>query len=1023
MKVKVWVQVFVVGFVLLSWGIARSAETDFPRVPGEVIVWLSPATTISQADALAQEHGLVVKRPMRTPGMFLMSLPVPQVSNEPVIMQEKLTSLRSDSRVRQVTLNYIAQLYQIPNDPLFGVGPNQQWNLFQIGLPGASGAWAIEKGRNGIIVAVLDTDYAVGHEDFFDAASQSRLMQGYNANNGGTNVEPPPGAVPGQYFSHGTMVASCIAAGTDNGVGMAGVTWEGVKVLPIRVMNDNFQLTFALIFDGYQFVIDWNNNPANTKIVAINMSYGYLGGPNPIDFSLTQQIANQGTLPIAAAGNSRPLAPAGWPASHPHVISVAATRYVSPALEKGFFASYSSQGLPDRSRKVDLAAPSADTAPVVSVRWPNGYTTGGGTSYACPTVVGAAALLASAGMDTSEIFDALKQTAVVAPGDPVPNVDTGWGEIDVAGALTLVRPGIRAIEPEAGAVFKYQTIPIKFRLFKIRTSGPAPLVTIQKSDGSFSATVDPSNYTLTTDPNNPNIVWLEGNVRLDDGSGSAQGRWKVIVEGMEIPPSTNTFREEREVEVQFHVIPAGLSMISIPYRLEGTGVPPEGRRPEDFFPSGFRLHRWVPSVDAFGNPVGSYALYDPSGPFDQDAGFKPASAEVVRRNTTGGEVTQHGPFGIGLWLRADAPSTLDFELGPEPNVLYYRIRLKKGWNQFGNPYEFPVDWSSCLIVRIPSGQIFSILSAADARIIRPQLFRFARLFDGSLGYLSAAPPLGQLLPFESHWVFAFEECWLQVPPLPSAGAAGLGRRGVRGEGWLMQLGVVSKDASDTGNYFGVTREVNRTLDLIPEPPSVPGGVMLFFRRDDEPLGLSQDLRTLSLGREVWRVTVVPNRPRAEMTLRWNEVMRPTKRIRLMLKDEATGRVVMMRPSGSYTFTVDEDLSPRHFTILAEPEAPGRLVIGSVSVSGGARGPAPTSYSIQYSLSRPAEVSVRILRADGRVVAEIDAGTRSAGTNTLVWNGRDSRGVAVAPGVYLLQITAETAEGERARTTTPINVIR
>lgn len=1020
---KIWVQMVIVYLVFSLGGIILSAETDFPRVPGEVIVWLSPSATISQADVLAQEHGLVVKRPMRPPGMFLLSLPQPQVSNEPVLMREKLTSLRSDSRVRQVTLNYIVQLYQIPNDPLFGVAPDRQWNLFQIGLPGASGAWATEKGRNGIVVAVLDTDYAVGHEDFFDAASQSRLMQGYNANNGGTNVEPPPGAVPGEYFSHGTMVASCIAAGTDNGVGMAGVTWEGVKVLPIRVMNDSFQLTFALIFDGYQFVIDWNNNPSNPHIVAINMSYGYLSGPNPTDFSLTQQIANQGTLPIAAAGNSRPFFPAGWPASHPHCISVAATRYVSSNLEKGFVTSYSSQGLPDRSRKVDLAAPSADTAPVVCVNWPTGYTQGGGTSYACPTVVGAAALLASAGMDTSEIFDALKQTAVVAPGDPVPNVDTGWGEIDVAAALTLVRPGIRAVEPEAGAVFKYQTVPIKFRLFKIRTSGPAPMVTIEKTDGSFSAVVDPSNYTLTTDPNNPNIVWLEGNVRLDDGSGSAEGRWRIVVEGMEVPPATNTFREEREVEVQFHRIPSGLWMISIPYRLEGTGVPPGGRRPEDFFPSGFRLHRWVPSVDALGNPVGSYALYDPSGPPDQEAGFKPASVTVVRRNRGGGEVTQNGPFGVGHWLRADAPSTLNFELGPESGVLYYRIRLKKGWNQFGNPYEFPVDWGSCLIVKIPTGQLFSILSAGEARIIRPQIFRYARLFDGSFGYLAAAPPLGQLLPFESHWVYAFEECWLQVPPLPSSGMGALGRRAVRGEGWLMQLGVVSKDVSDTGNYFGVTREVNRTLDLIPEPPPSPGGVALFFRRDDEPIGLSQDLRSLSLGRETWRVTVVPNRPNAEMTLRWNEVMRPTKRIRLTLRDEATGRSVLMRPTGSYTFTTDESLSPRSFTIVVEPETPGRLVIGSVSISGGARGPAPTAYSIQYSLSRPAEVSVKILRMDGRVVAEIDAGTRSSGTNMLVWNGRDSRGVAVAPGVYILQITAETAEGERARTTTPINVIR
>ncbi len=258
---------------------ALGDETGFPRMKGQFIVKLDASTTMGQAEALAQAHGILVKRAMSTPGLFLLALPNPDLPEEPVVTQATLDELRQDPLVRVAMLNYLAEAYQTPDDPLFGTGTAEQWNLFQIGLPGADGAWAVTLGEPDVIVAVLDTDFdaspelpiVVAHEDFFDAAGQIRLLPGWNTFNQNQDVTPP---FPVGYFSHGTMVASAIVAGTNNGIGMAGVTWEGVKVLPIRIMNDQGGLEFALIFDGLQFVINWNNDPANTPIVAINMSYG-----------------------------------------------------------------------------------------------------------------------------------------------------------------------------------------------------------------------------------------------------------------------------------------------------------------------------------------------------------------------------------------------------------------------------------------------------------------------------------------------------------------------------------------------------------------------------------------------------------------------------------------------------------------------------------------------------------------------------------------------------------------------------
>ncbi len=708
------------------------------------------------------------------------------------------------------------------------------------------------------------------------------------------------------------------------------------------------------------------------------------------------------------------------------MVSIGATRYVSPALEKGFFTSYSSFGLPDRSRKVDLAAPSADsTAPVVSINYGGGYTGGGGTSYACPTAVGAFALAASAGIVRSEILDAFKETAVVKPGDPVPNVDTGWGEIDVAAAVAAASAGIRGIEPEEGAEFQYETVRFKFRLIDIRTDSPAPVVTIERTDGGFTAVVPPANYTLLPDPANPRISWIEGEVRLVDGSGGAEGGWRIKVEGTEVLPEVTVYSDEQTVEVEYFVIAAGLNMITIPYSLAGSSSPPGGRKPESFFDPGFTMFRYVPAVDPMGNPIGSYAQYSAAGPNTQDAGFTPNSAEIIKRTQVGGtpiDTPQQGPWGVGWWLNSVSDSRMDLELGPEEGVKYYRIKLEPGWNQFGNPYEFFVDWNTAMIVEIPTLRILTIDEAVAAHILLAQVFRYELLLGGAKAYTWRSPPDGQLYPFESHWVFTFQECWLQLTPIPAQfRSRGPADPRVRGDGWLMQLTASSGEAQDPANYFGVTMDLNESFDLVADPPASPGGISLWFNREGEMPPLAQDLRALSSGRETWSFTVRPNQPNADVIIRWNDVVTPTRRMRMTLRDEATARVLTMRTNGTYTFRSSENMTPRTFTITVQPEAVGRLVIGAVRVAGNSRGGG--GYSIQYSLNVAADVSIRILRTDGRLVADLESASRSAGSNAVVWDGRDERGVSVAPGVYMVQITAETAEGERARTTTPITVIR
>jgi hypothetical protein len=966
---------------LLMIGIA-SAQTLTPDdvVPGEMLLTMRAGTPIEKVRALADSVGADLI-PIRVPDTYVLRLRNQQGATPAQLfdqVQQKVEQIKTDPQVLYIRPHWRARLLDIPNDPRFG----QQWALTMIRAPEA---WDIEKGKPGIRIAIIDDNFERSHPDLqgrFDPLSKN-----FEADPPDDNIDPNPGSPE----SHGTMVMGVAAASTNNGVGIAGLCWEGVTVVALTTTKTGSGfLDGANILEAMQYVVDNARSGGNQVIHVVNMSFGG-PFPDPQMNRLIQQMYQLGVVPVASAGNEESSSPR-YPSDFENVIRVSA---VGPT---GARASYSNFG------RIDLAAPGGDQQSRIedgvlttSIRGQYEYTIG--TSFASPYVAAAVALVLSAGARVHGPNDAIPpaqqilQETANPMGRVVPDPDLGWGIIDVGAALrglggasiTIVEPTNNLItdtkRARVNVVVRRSTL-AQIRLFFAGDEIP-------RTQWQPFASVSPDGKTIT----------ISGYVLTAPG----EGRFDFTVTA--VGEDGNTATATSTLIVRARTQSAGLAMFAIPYRVD--------RAPEEIFGADAILARYLPSQ-------GRYARYSGSGTKEPEASFNPPGVNVRPEGST----TPTPPRGLGYFLRTSTPA---FVLGDDiidPNTAYM-IPLEPGWNIIGNPFPYSVPWSACEIeVEGQAGikQRMSLLEAADKEYIRPQIYRYVTL-TGEYTWRTA--PLGELLPWQAHWVRALKPCTLIVPPLGTTRSRAETTDKPRvtpqaRDGWLLRLVVRSGDREDANNFIGVSTQARDELDSqdVEKPPSFQSYVQLRVVEPRSRATLAQDLRRAGKRPMQWELEVVTDQPGAEVTLRWQQEIPLPAGMRLTLHDQLTGQRISMNRQSAYTFRTDEN-SRRRFIVEAQPARLSQLRITNMSVAR-TRG---NQVTIQYALNAAASVQVLVQDASGKTVARLTGGTRSAGLNTVTWTGRTDSGVAVPPGTYQIQIIATNEEGEIARAVRPLVLTR
>ncbi|PID31687.1 hypothetical protein CR970_04470 [Candidatus Saccharibacteria bacterium] len=294
----------------------------------------------------------------------------------------------------------------LPNDP-----HAQQWWTTSTGL---DDAWGPTANGSGMTIAIIDTGFALDHEEFSGRWLENSAEQGATTeeadvpenctnrslpldkscngidddNNGFVddvlgwdffsdtpNVQAGKDNPAGDAVAHGTGVAGVAGANANNNVGIAGVSWDA-KLLPLQAMNDDGVGDTLTIARAVMYATDRGAD-------IINLS---LGSDEPDDYlrGAIRYALDANVLVVAAAGNDGCDCMV-YPARYPEVLSVGA---LTPSGDPASFSSY--------GPSLDIMAPGSNirTPFWTSTNEVSGYANSvAGTSFAAPYISG---LLANA---------------------------------------------------------------------------------------------------------------------------------------------------------------------------------------------------------------------------------------------------------------------------------------------------------------------------------------------------------------------------------------------------------------------------------------------------------------------------------------------------------------------------------------------------------------------------------------------------------------------------------------------------
>ncbi len=329
-----------------------------------------------------------------------------------------------------------AQALGMPNDDyVYTRDPNEPYNQYWLYTTRITRAWNLVHADNTVTVATLDTGVDFDHADLEDNLLMDYAWDAYNS-------KPLSASVPnGDRIGHGTMVAGIISARANNGIGLAGASFNAT-ILPVKVFNDTGapEATTASVLSGCKYVVDLATSKTVSNLRVINTSFGSYNTYSSSGYCLKDEALrkaivsakNAGIVTVCSGGNGKDGKPRTdniYPADFDECVAVT-------ALNTDNTNCYWS----DYNKKKNISAPGLL---VTTTDATGGYSKASGTSMAAPIVSGVFALLFAA-EPVATVDDACN--AVYATATPISDAENDRTDISGSRGAIDASAAVEALE-------------------------------------------------------------------------------------------------------------------------------------------------------------------------------------------------------------------------------------------------------------------------------------------------------------------------------------------------------------------------------------------------------------------------------------------------------------------------------------------------------------------------------------------------------------------------------------------------
>ena len=355
-------------------------------------------------------------------------------------------------------------------------------------------------------------------------------------------------------------------------------------------------------------------------------------------------------------------------------------------------------------------------------------------------------------------------------------------------------------------------------------------------------------------------------------------------------------------------------------------------------------------------------------------------------------------LGSAVWLISKEGASINTSNGYSTALLSGKtINLSNGWNQVGNPYNFPIQLTDDSQVQL-SGTV------------EQKLYQYS----GGENYTESTI----MQPGSGYWIYSSGSGTIKINPIFGFSSSSKQLASKATVGWKAIIEVVVGLQKDKVTAFGLHPEASNGYDQrdFHEPPVIGEYVTAYFEHP-EAGSLNEDIRLEGEDLYTWPLSIQTNqRGIAEISI--PDIYEIPSYLEVKLYDPVSRIVYNMRDEASIRITSQGSENPYYLELLVgsseqiedQLDAIG-VVPSTFELAQNIPNPFNPVTNIRVSLVEEANVTLKVYNLLGEEMNTLVLNrSLDKGNHRFIWAGKDDNGNQLPSGVYLYRMEVNSQNG-------------